>query len=220
MNLTPIAAFEGQWNDHHEIPHSFPEKDKNYSIRIAKTPAVEVNEKVWIGYSHKNHPEDDYKNGTSKDFLFHGIVLEITAVEEECLEILFQIVDIMPEEDILRYCPESAYPEHLANGISNYYGGCGYFGNKLDISKDSHDSYFLDIDYYGNEFNIAIRVVDEKMYAWYTSEGFYYLRSYYGKYLVPEWLKEIIESPHDKPAVKYHDNHKRGLNDLPAIATG
>lgn len=212
MQLTAIKTYEGKWQECVEqagIPIYYPITGKSYRVRINTKGPVERLQKIWLGYSYYSRTEEPRyrKEDNPTDALYKGIVLEI-ATAEEYREIIFQVSEIMPDEDVLLYCPESEYPEELNEQWKSEYSGCNYMQNSISVDKLDTDSYDLNVDFYGCETNMKVRVIDGKMYAWHTSEGFEYLTSYYGKYLLPEWLKEIIESPHDNPLIRFKDYTK------------
>jgi hypothetical protein len=209
MNLTPIEAIEGklqEWLDPSARPVGYEHDENIYRLHIPKDTGVQVNQQIWLGEpEYGKFPIKGMEEQNTHDFLFQGIVLEIEEQEEYHI-ILFQLQGKMNKEDILLYCPESPYPEHLEENIRSEHSACNYMQNAISIYKGSADSYSLNVDFYGCITSIEVRVIDGKMYAWYTSIGFLNLRkAYYGKYLVSEWLQEKIEHPLDDHCIMYSE---------------
>ncbi|OQP54569.1 hypothetical protein A4H97_21610 [Niastella yeongjuensis] len=61
------------------------------------------------------------------------------------------------------------------------------------------------MDFYGNVTEIIAIGNEGKMYAWITHEGFGFHKYYFGKYVLPDWLKLLIDHPEEDGRVKYYD---------------
>jgi hypothetical protein len=83
--------------------------------------------------------------------------------------------------------------------------GCGWFGNKLNIEKTATDTYSLNIDYYGKYTEIIVTKYEGKLYAWLTQTGFGLFRLYFGKYVLPNWIQDLIEHPEENGHVNFYD---------------
>jgi hypothetical protein len=119
--------------------------------------------------------------------------------------IVLQVKDIMPIKNILVSFPESEYPQKLDDEFKNLLEGRGWFGAKLNIEKTATDTYSLNIDYYGTSTEIITIAFEGKMYAWLTHTGFGFHKLFFGKYILPAWLKLLIDHPEEDGHVNYYD---------------
>lgn len=214
MSLAEIKASGAVWPSL-PAPDTLPVPGKSYNIFINAEFEISLSLEIWVVFFSENSTTDD------NTYLCRGTVMEIYPLgkpvdldDQVGQEIVFQLNEIVTDEDmlvdqVLDTFPEREYPQELDNSINADYGGCGYFGNKLSVSKFSQDSYYLDINYYGCINELFITVDEGKMYIWKTRAGYErhdYLFTYsYGKYLVPKWLQQILDNPLSDKNVRYYD---------------
>lgn len=189
MQMTGIEAYEGRWEE-----NVVPTTGATYRITTTSKLAEGLHQDVWITYGH------DQEN------LYQGDVIEsgpITGEHKTKRLIVFKVKNIMPVKNILTSFPESEYPKELNDEFNSLMDGCGWFGNKLNIEKTATDTYSLNIDYYGNYTEIIATEYEGKLYAWLTQTGFGLYKLYFGKYVLPAWIKEMIEHPEENAHVNF-----------------
>lgn len=195
MQTTGIEAYEGRWpND------STPTVGKTYPITTTVKFPEAHQQDVWFTYIN---------NYTLKDHLYRGDVIEVgpaTGMQETERVITFQLKEILPIKDLLAGFHESTYPKELDDEFDGLLEGRGWFANKLIISKITTGSYQLYIDYYGNTTKIIATEFEGKMYAWLTCTGFGLHKCYFGKYLLPDWIKRLIDHPEEDGLVIYDED--------------
>ena len=214
MLLSEIKASGAVWPSL-PAPDTLPVPSKRYNIFVDARFEISLSLEIWVIFYAENSITDD------NTYLCRGTVMEIYPLgspidldDEVGQEIVFQLNEIVTEEymlvsQIFSNFPEKEYPDELNSSIESDYGGCGYFGNKLGVSKLSQNHYYLDINYYGCSNELFITNSEGKMYIWKTQAGYErhdYLFTYsYGKYLVPKWLQQIIDNPLDHGFIDYYD---------------
>jgi hypothetical protein len=191
MQLTDIEAYQGIWEG-----NIVPTEGNIYRITTTSKLAEGLHEDVWFTY------------GRDRNYLYQGDVIEAgPATGEQGTEriIVFELKDIFPTKNILPDFPEKEYPEELDDEFNGLMEGRGWFGAELIIEKTATGTYSLNIDYYGNITEIIATEYEGKMYAWLTHTGFGLHKFYFGKYLLPAWLKYKIDHPESDGQVRYYD---------------
>jgi len=194
MQTTGIVAYEGRWPD-----DSTPTIGETYRITTTSQFPEALQQDVWFTYFN------DY---TLKDHLYQGDVIEVgpaTGVEETERIIVFHLKKILPIRDLLAGFHESAYPKELDDEFESLMEARTWFGAELNIEKTAIDTYILNIDFYGNTTEIIATEIEGKLYAWLTHTGFNIHKCYFGKYLLPNWLKHKIDHPEEDSKVRYYD---------------
>lgn len=189
MQMTGIEAYEGRWEE-----NIIPTQGTTYRITTTSKLDEGLHQDVWLTY------------GCDKINLYLGDVIEsgpIIGEHKTKRIIVFKVKDVMPIKNILTSFPESEYPKMLDDEFNSLLDGCGWFGNKLTIEQTATDTYSLNIDYYGNYTEIIVTKYEEKLYAWLTQTGFGLYRYYFGKYVLPDWIKDLIEHPEENGHVNY-----------------
>jgi hypothetical protein len=193
MQMTGIEAYEGRWEK-----DVIPAKGKTYRITTTSKLAEGLHQDVW--FTGSDHALEGY--------LYQCDVIETapsTGPEATERIIVLQVKDILPLKNILADFPELEYPTELDEEFNHLMDGLGWFGNKLIIQKIATGTYSLNIDYYGNLTEIITTEYEGKMIAWLTCSGFGIHRFYFGKYILPAWLKEKIDHPEEHGNVRYYD---------------
>jgi hypothetical protein len=197
MQMTGIEAYQGRLEG-----NIVPAKGATFHITTTSKLAEGLHQDVWFTFKFHH---------TLEDYLYRGNVIEsgpVTGVQETERIILFKVQGIMPVKNILESFPESKYPQNLDTEFESLLEGCGWFGNKLNIEKTATDTYSLNIDYYGNATEIIATEHEGKMYAWLTHTGFDLHECYFGKYVLPAWLKHLIDHPEEDVRVNFDDLSK------------
>ncbi|MBO9202683.1 MULTISPECIES: hypothetical protein [Niastella] len=194
MQMTGIEAYEGHWEG-----NIVPIKGAAYRITTTSELDEGLHQDIWFTFKSVY---------TFEGYLYQGDVIEsgpVSGVQSTERIILFKVKDIMPLKNMLVSFPESEYPQELDNEFKELLEGCGWFGNKLIIKKNATDNYDLTIDFYGNVTNIIVTEYEGKMYCWLTRTGFALYKYYFGKYVLPAWLKSLIDHPEENGLVRYYD---------------
>lgn len=192
--MTGIEAYEGRWED-----NIVPNKGAAYRITTTSELAEGLHQDVW--FTFKSYY-------TFEDYLYQGDVIEsgpVTGSQKTKRIIVFKVKNIMPVKNILVSFPESEYPKELDDEFKGLLEGRGWFGNKPNIRETATDTYSLNIDYYGNLTEIIATGHEGKMYAWLTHMGYGLHKCYFGKYVLPAWLKSLIDHPEENDWVNYGD---------------
>ena len=183
MKMTGIEAYEGLWED-----KSHPAPGKTYRILTTSKLDEGLHQDVWF--------IDD-----SEQYLLQGDVIETapaSGFQETERVIVFQVKDIMAVKNILTGFPEMAYPTELDNEFDSLMEGAGWFSNSVQIEKTTTDTYSLSFDFYGNVTEIIATEYEGKLYAWQTRSGFRFCKLYLGKYILPDWIKEMLDQPEEE----------------------
>lgn len=194
MQMTGVVAYEGRLEENRE-----PTIGATLRIKTTSKFAEGLHHNVWF----------IFKYGYSiEDYLYQGDVIEsgpVSGVQDTERIILFKVKEIMPIKNILVNFSESEYPGELDNEFEQLLEGCTWFGNKLYIKKTDTNTHRLQMDFYGNVTEIVATGHEGKAYAWLTHAGFGLHKCYFGKYVLPAWLKRLIDHPEEDARVKYYD---------------
>jgi hypothetical protein len=194
MKMTGIEAYEGRLE-----ANMVPAKGATCRIITTSELAEGLHQDVWLTFKFHH---------TLEDYLYQGEVIEsgpVTGAQETERIIVFKVKDIMPVKNVLESFPESEYPKELDDEFKSLLEGCIWFSNELKIKKTATDTYSLNIDFYGNATEIIATGYEGKMYAWLTHTGFGLHKCYFGKYVLPAWVKFLIDHPEEDGRVKYYD---------------